>query len=155
MLAASSRCGENSDMQRGDEMAMKKTKTKTKTKTKKTAKAAPVDLARTFSLAGLGVASIARKQGGELLSDLIVEGKDVRARTQKLAKEFKSNAKTQIKSVITPMRANIKKTAAKFSAAVQQGVAVALAKLGIPSKADVEELTRRVAALSRQLKTTR
>jgi len=36
---------------------------------------------------------------------------------------------------------------------VQQGVATVLAKLGIPSKTDIEELTQRVAALSRQLKT--
>ena len=135
-------------------MAMKKTKTK------QSAKTAPrnptrVDPARTLWLAGLGAASIARKQGGELLCDLVVEGKDVQVRTQKLAKEFKSDAKAQIKGVITPLRAGIKKTAAKVSAGVQHGVAVALAKLGIPSKADIEELTQRVAALSRQLKTAK
>ena len=130
-------------------MAMKKTKTK------QSAAATTIDPARTLWLAGLGAASIARKQGGELLSDLVVEGKDVQVRTQKLAKELKSDAKAQIKGVITPMRASIKKNAAKFSAAVQHGVAVALAKLGIPSKADIEELTQRVAALSRQLKTAK
>jgi poly(hydroxyalkanoate) granule-associated protein len=152
MLAASSRSGENSDMQRGDEMAIKKTKTK------QTAKAtridpARVDPARMLWLAGLGAASIARKQGSELLSDLIVEGTDVQVRTQKLAKEFRADAKAQVKSVITPMRVSFKKNAAKVSAAVQQGVATVLAKLGIPSKTDIEELTQRVAALSRQLKT--
>jgi poly(hydroxyalkanoate) granule-associated protein len=152
MLAKSPRSGENSDMQRGDEMAIRKTKTK---QTAKTTRVDParVDPARTLWLAGLGAASIARKQGGELLSDLIVEGQDAQVRTQKLAKQFKSDAKAQIKGVITPMRASIRKTAAKVGAAVQQGVAVALAKLGIPSKADIEELTQRVAALSRQLKT--
>jgi poly(hydroxyalkanoate) granule-associated protein len=152
MLAASSRSGENSDMQRGDEMAIKKTKTKQTAKTIRI-DLARVDPARTLWLASLGAASIARKQGGELLSELVVEGEGVQVRTQKLAKELKSDAKAQIKSVITPMRASIKKNAAKFSAAVQYGVAVALAKLGIPSTADVEELTQRVAALSRQLKT--
>jgi poly(hydroxyalkanoate) granule-associated protein len=140
-------------MQRGDEMAMKKTKTKTKIK--QTATAAAVDPARTLWLAGLGAASIARKQGGELLSDLIVEGKDVQVQTQKLAKELRADARAQIKGVITPVRASIKKNAAKVSVAVQQGVAVVLAKLGIPSKADIEELTQRVAALSRQLKTAK
>jgi len=124
-----------------------------KTKTKQTAKTTPIDPARTLWLAGLGAASIARKQGGELLSGLVVEGKDVQVRTQKLAKEFRADAKAQIKGVITPVRASIKKNAVKFSAAVQHGVAVALSKLGIPSKADIEELTQRVAALSRQLKT--
>jgi poly(hydroxyalkanoate) granule-associated protein len=152
MLAASSRSGENSDMQRGDEMAIKKTKTKQTAKTTRIDRAR-VDPARTLWLAGLGAASIARKQGGELLSGLVVEGQDVQVRTQKLAKEFRADAKAQIKGVITPVRASIKKNAAKFSAAMQHGVAVALAKLGIPSKADIEELTQRVAALSRRLKT--
>jgi poly(hydroxyalkanoate) granule-associated protein len=147
MLAASSRSGENSDMQRGDEMAMKKTKTR------QTAAATKIDPARTLWLAGLGAASIARKQGGELLSDLVVEGKDVQVRTQKLAKELRADARAQIKGVITPVRASLKKNAAKVSAVVQQGIATVLAKLGIPSKADIEELTQRVAALSRQLKT--
>ncbi len=135
-------------------MAMKKSKTK-QTAKKTRIDATRVDPARTLWLAGLGAASIARKQGGEMLSGLVVEGQDVQVRTQKLAKELKSDAKAQIKGVITPMRASIRKKAAKFSAAVQQGVAVALAKLGIPSKADIEELTQRVAALSRQLKTAK
>ena len=135
-------------------MAMKKTKTKQSAKAARI-DSARVDPARALWLAGLGAASIARKQGGELLSDLVVEGKDVQVRTQKLAKEFKSDAKARIKDVITPIRASIKKSAAKVSAAVRQGIAVALAKLGIPSKADIEELTQRVAALSRQLKTAK
>jgi poly(hydroxyalkanoate) granule-associated protein len=116
---------------------------------------ARVDPARTLWLAGLGAVSIARKQGGELLSDLIAEGSDVQVRAQKLAKELRADAKAQIKGVITPLRASVKKNAAKASAAVQQGVAAALAKLGIPSKTDIEELTQRVAALSRQLKTAK
>jgi poly(hydroxyalkanoate) granule-associated protein len=147
MLAASSRSGEYSDMQRGDEMATRKTKTK------QTATAIPTDPARTLWLAGLGAVSIARKQGGELLSDLIVEGKDVQVSTRKLAKDLRADAKAQIKGMITPVRAGLKKNAAKVGAVLQQGVASVLAKLGIPSKTDIEELTQRVAALSRQLKT--
>ena len=126
-----------------------------KTKTKQTATAVQTDPARTLWLAGLGAVSIARKQGGELLSDLIVEGNDVQVRTQKLAKELRADAKAQIKGVITPVRASLKKNAAKVSAAMQQGVASVLAKLGIPSKTDIEELTQRVAALSRRLKTAK
>ena len=126
-----------------------------KTKTKQAPAAAPVDPARTLWLAGLGAASIARKQGGEMLSGLIVEGREVQVRAQKVAKELRADAKAQIKGVITPVRASFRKNAAKVVSAVQQGVAGVLAKLGIPSKTDIEELTQRVAALSRQLKTAK
>jgi hypothetical protein len=38
---------------------------------------------------------------------------------------------------------------------MQGGVAGALARLGIPSKADIDELTQRVTALSKRLKTAK
>ena len=40
----------------------------------------------------------------------------------------------------------------KAAAAAQAGVAGVLARLGIPSKADIDELSQRVGRLSRQLK---
>ena len=55
-------------------------------------------------------------------------------------------------SAVAPLKARAKYEIAKLGTSVQQGVAVVLDKLGIPSKADIEELTTRVSALSRQLK---
>lgn len=128
---------------------------KTKTKTKQTKAAAPVEKARTFWLAGLGAVSIAQKRSGELLISLIGEGKDLQTRTRKLAQEFRSDAKAQVKGAIAPVRVAAKQSVEKVAAALQRGIAAALAQLGIPSKADIEELTQRVAALSRQLKTSK
>ena len=123
---------------------------KTKTKTKQTRTAAPVDKARTFWLAGLGAVSIAQKRGGELLTRLIGEGKVLQARTQKLAQTFSSDAKTQVEGALAPLRVAANQNAEKVASAVQHGVAAVLAKFGIPSKSDIEELTQRVAALSAQ-----
>jgi poly(hydroxyalkanoate) granule-associated protein len=113
----------------------------------------PTDQARAAWLAGLGAVSIVQKRGGELLGTLTSEGAEFQMRAQKLAQAFRADARKQVKSALAPVKANAKNAVQKFGAAVQQGIATVLAKLGIPSKADIEELTTRVTALSRQLKT--
>jgi len=124
-------------------------------RTRKQAAAAnnPAEQARAMWLAGLGAVSIAQKRGGQLFSTLTHEGQDFQSRAQKFAQALRADARKQVKGAITPVKANAKKAVLRFGAAVQQGIATVLAKLGIPSKADIEELTTRVTALSRQLKT--
>ena len=124
-------------------------------KSKQTTAAAPVEKARALWLAGLGAVSIAQKQGGDLLAGLIVEGRDFRVRTRKLAKEIGADTRAQLKGVVAPLRARLRGHAKKAGATFQRGVGMALAQLGIPSKADIEELTRRVAAISGRLKTVK
>ena len=130
-------------------MAMKKIKSKRMTT------AAPVEKTRAFWLAGLGAVPIAQKQGGDLFAGLIVEGKDFRVRTQKLVEEIGTDTRAKVNGVIAPLRARFKSSSQKAGATFQRGVAMALTQLGIPSKADIEELTQRVAGLSRQLKTAK
>ena len=125
-------------------------------KTKQTQTAQhPSDKARALWLAGLGAVSIAQKRGGVLLSGLIAEGHDLQSRTQKLAQQVGTQATAQVKDAVAPFRAGFKRNVKKLGAAVQHGIAGALATLGIPSKSDIEELTQRVTALSKQLKTAR
>jgi len=122
-------------------------------KTQKAAVKNPADQAHAMWLAGLGAVSLAQKRSGELFNALTSEGADFQSRTQKVAQTLRADARKQVKGVLAPLKANAKKAVQKFGAAVQQGVATALATLGIPSKAAIEELTTRVTALSRQLKT--
>ena len=103
-------------------------------------------------LAGLGAVSIAQKRGTQLFSGLAAEGRDFQARAQRLVREVGADARVHVKGVVTPLRVDLKRNAAKFGVAVQNAVAGVLAKLGIPSKADIEGLSQRMSALSRQLK---
>ena len=112
----------------------------------------PTDKARALWLAGLGAMSLAQKRGGAVLSGLIAEGNDLQARAQKLAAAAGAEATTKVRAAVAPFRAGFKRNVAKVGAVVQNGIAEALGKLGIPSKRDIDELTRRVAALSKQLK---
>ncbi|MEO8802622.1 MAG: phasin family protein [Rudaea sp.] len=122
---------------------------------KKTTVQAPTDKARSLWLAGLGAISIARKRGKEAFAGLIGEGKQFQTRAEKLAHEISADAKAQASGAIAPLRAAIEQNAQKAGQIAQNVVAGALSRLGIPTKADIEELTRRVTALSRQLKTAK
>ena len=115
----------------------------------------PADQARALWLAGLGAVSIAQKRGGELIAELIAEGHELQSRAQKLALQATSHAAEQAKDALAPFEVEFKRNIKKVGAAMQDGVARALAVLGIPSKSDIETLTQRVAALSKQLKTAR
>lgn len=103
-------------------------------------------------LASLGAVSIAQKRGTNILSDLAAEGRDFQARAQQLVREVGTDATVHLKGVVAPLRVDLKRNAAKLGVAVQNAVAGVLAKLGIPSKADIESLSQRMSALSRQLK---
>jgi poly(hydroxyalkanoate) granule-associated protein len=123
-----------------------------KIKRKQTARKAQVEKPRSVWLAGLGAVSVARKQGNELFASLIAEGSEFQVLAQKLVTEIRSDTRTQVKDLLVPLRARIRNSANKAAVTCQRGVAVVLAQLGIPSKAAVEELSQRVATLSRQLR---
>jgi len=116
------------------------------------AAATPTQTAQQIWLAGLGAASIAQKRGGDVLTRLVAEGKTVQTRGGKLARELGRDAAAQVKGALAPIETRVKADLALAGTAVQRGIAVVLGKLGIPSKADIDELTTRVSALSRQLK---
>lgn len=103
-------------------------------------------------LAGLGVVSIAQKRGTELLAGLSAEGREFQARAQRLAREVGADAAVHVKGAIEPLRVDLKRNTARIGAEIQNAVAGVLARLGIPSKADIEALSQRMSALSRQLK---
>jgi poly(hydroxyalkanoate) granule-associated protein len=108
--------------------------------------------ARSVWLAGLGAASIARKHGAQWVATWIEEGKVLQARTEQLAREVRADLMAQAKGAFAPIRLGLERQVGRIGEALQSGVSQVLHQLGIPSKADIVELTERVTALSRQLK---
>lgn len=129
--------------------------TRKSTKKQTTTIHAPADNARALWLAGLGAVSIARKRGGKALAEMIGEGREFQSRAQKLTREIRADAIAQADGALAPVRAAVQQNVRNAGKLVQNIVSATLAKLGIPSKADIEELTLRVAALTRQLKTAK
>jgi poly(hydroxyalkanoate) granule-associated protein len=127
-------------------MAMKKAR-----RNKAQAKKAPADSGSIW-LAGVGAVSLARKHGEATLGDLIAEGRRLQVEATRFIRETRTDAQAHVRDLLTPVKARLQAQAQKAGAAVETGMAVARARLGIPSKADIDELSQRVGALSRQLK---
>jgi poly(hydroxyalkanoate) granule-associated protein len=117
----------------------------------KTKAQAPVGIGSLW-LAGVGAVSLARKHGEGLLGDLVDEGRRLQSEASEFVTDTRSTAQARIVAVIKPLRARIKQQVEKTGAAIQSGIAGVLSRLGIPSKADIDDLAQRVGALSRQLK---
>jgi poly(hydroxyalkanoate) granule-associated protein len=103
-------------------------------------------------LAGVGAVSLARKRGAALLGDLVSEGHRLQVKATRLVVEAGSDVQSQVTGMFKPVRAGVARQVQQVGMAVQSGIAGVLAALGIPSKADIDELSHRVGALSRQLK---
>jgi len=106
-------------------------------------------------LAGIGALSLARKRNKVLLGDLVAEGARLQAKAATIARETRLDARAQMEGFLTPVKQRFDQQIEMAGRAVQAGVGSLLSRLGIPSKADIEDLAQRVGALSRQLKTNR
>lgn len=133
-----------------------------KLKVRRTRAAAPVvanDAARKVFLAGLGAVSLAQKQGEKVVTTLIEEGEDFRARTIKLTNTVKrdvrravSGAENRVKRAIAPVRARAEQVVSDVETGIGERVGGLLGRFGVPSKGDVDELVARVAELNRQVR---
>ena len=105
-------------------------------------------------LAGIGAVSLARKQGRALLGDFVAEGRRLQNDALDIVRETRADARAQITGWVAPVRAGVRRRIANARNTVENGLAGARARLGIPSKSDIDGLAQRVATLSRQLKST-
>lgn len=110
---------------------------------------------RIFWLAGLGLVALIRREGEKRISGLADDGRMLESRTRTFVAEVGVDARAQLRGWLMPVSERLQAGCAKTAAAIERGVGRMLGRLGVPSKADVDELTRGVAALSRQLRTMR
>ena len=106
-------------------------------------------------LAGVGAVSVARQRGKALRGRLVAESQQRRNRARKFAHEARVDAQAQVMGLLAPMRADLNRRIDKAGKVVRVGVNHALSQLGVPTKAEVDELAQRVAVLSRRLKSAK
>ena len=95
------------------------------------------DSAHQIWLAGLGAFAKAQEEGGKVFDALVREGEGIQARTRKLTDEKIA--------VVTGKAAG---TWDRLEQVFEERVARALGSLGVPSKKDIDKLSRRVVELT-------
>jgi poly(hydroxyalkanoate) granule-associated protein len=108
--------------------------------------------ARELWLASLGAAARVRTQGEHMFGNLISSSKSLR----KDAKKFVGNVADDVQEQTNGLIAQVKgATSANFNwvgEKVEASVGKVLSRLGVPSKSEVQELSRRVSDLQKQVK---
>ena len=110
------------------------------------------DTARDVWLASIGAISITRKQSNRFFETLVNEGQGLNQRTMKLVEGTVSDVRTQVKGVIGKVQQTAAANFSQVEGVVGNQVGRVLSRLGIPSKGDIQELSRRVSELNRQVK---
>jgi poly(hydroxyalkanoate) granule-associated protein len=131
---------------------VKKLKTLAKTDDKQLAEAVRTSAHQIWQ-AGLGAFAKAQEEGGKVFAKLVKEGTDLQKRTQKMA-EIKVSGVT---GSVTKMADNVSKQASgswdKLEQVFEDRVSRSLTSLGVPSKKDIQSLTKRVEELSKAVAT--
>ncbi len=110
------------------------------------------ETARDLLLASLGAVSISRKEGARFVGTLIEQGQELGERTVKLAEGKVADVRKQVEGVFGKVQKAANANLSQVEGVVGGQVTRVLSRLGIPSKADVQELSRRVSDLNRQVK---
>lgn len=126
----------------------KKLKTLSKSDDKQLAEAVRTSAQQIWQ-AGLGAFAKAQEEGGKVFAKLVKEGTDLQKRTQKLAE----NKVSGVTDTVTKMADNVSKQASgswdKLEQVFEDRVSRSLASLGVPTKKDIQTLTKRVEELNK------
>lgn len=107
-----------------------------------------LELASQIWLAGLGAFSMTQKEGIKLFETLVKQGEELEALTRKTADDMLAEMKGKVEAV----RGNATKKLDRLEQAFQDRVARALGRLGVPTSDDIQEIARRIEALSDSLR---
>ena len=98
------------------------------------------DSAQQIWLAGLGAFAKAQAEGNKVFDALVREGETIQSKTRKVAEDK-----------VTEMAAKATGTWDKLEQVFENRVAKALHSLGVPTKSDIDALTKRVAQLTAEV----
>ena len=117
--------------------------------TKKTTKMQKevVESANKIWLAGLGAMAVAEEEGNKLFKNLVKKGEGFEKRGKKQLARVQSTVEEQVESAVDKADS----TFGKFGKGFDAKVADTLNKLGVPSRMEIQKLTRRVEQLTKKV----
>ena len=107
---------------------------------------------REFVLATVGAAAIVRKQGEKLVTNFFDETAQLRSRATKLATNVVGDVQEQANGVLAQVKSAAAANLGWVGEKAQDQMGKVLSRIGVPTKADVNELSLRVADLHKQVK---
>ena len=111
-----------------------------------------METAQQIWLAGLGAFSRAQDEGSKLFEALIREGSHLEHKTRHLATGKVDEVRSAVETGVTQVRERTQETWDKLEQVFEKRVSHALGKLGVPRRAELDDLARRVEELTRQLR---
>lgn len=124
-------------------------------KTSKILKPERVDVRETAQKlwqAGVGAVTLAQKNVGEVVSTLKTEGQKWVQKTTTLLDGTLGDVRKQVEGVVSQVQGSVSANLSWVEEKVSVGVGSVLGRLGVPSKADITDLSVRVAELAKQVK---
>ena len=107
---------------------------------------------RELVLATVVAAAIVRKQGEKLVANLLDETAQLRSRATKLATNVVGDVQEQANGVLAQFKSAAAANLGWVGEKAQDQMGKVLSRIGVPTKADVHELSLRVADLHKQVK---
>ena len=107
------------------------------------------DKSQQIWLAGLGAFSKAQEEGNKVFENLVKEGEDLQARTRKLADETVQVVAERVNTIADTVSNRTNAQWDKLESVFEERVARALARLGVPTNKDLQNLTKRIEQLSK------
>ena len=110
-----------------------------------------MDSAHRVWLAGLGAVAMAEDEGSKFFSDLVEKGKNIEKRGKKQTKERMDQARErmeQAKGTVLGMKTVAESYWETFGRTIDDKVTSAIHRLGVPTKEEIETLTKKVEELT-------
>lgn len=102
--------------------------------------------------AGVGAVTLAQKNVGEVVSTLKTEGGKFYQKTSTLLDGTLGDVRKQVGGVVSQVQGTVTANLSWVEEKVSEGVGTVLGRLGVPSKADIQDLSKRVSDLAKQVK---
>lgn len=100
-------------------------------------------------LAGLGALALAEEEGNKLFSNLVEKGQGFESRSKKQLEKVQDTFEGQVEGV----RDRAEAVWGKVGKSFDEKVAEALQRLGVPSRMEIQKLTKRVEQLTKKVDT--
>lgn len=111
-----------------------------------------MESAQNIWLAGLGAFGKAHVEGGKLFQGLVKEGSALEQKTRRIAASAATDVRGAVANSVTQVRERTQDTWERLEQMFDSRLTAALAKVGVPSRKDFDELTKRLDELSKDMR---